>query len=99
MSLLPSSPTQPPRQPDSARRAGAPAERMPLLEAERREDREQVHRNATGAIRLSAQLLAIAVLLERFGIRERLDVLHVAAVDDVPHGKLDDLAALGARDV
>src|SRR5204862_5130110 len=29
-----------------ALRAGAPPERMPLLEAERREDREQIHRNA-----------------------------------------------------
>jgi hypothetical protein len=38
-------------------------------------------------------------VLQRFRIRQRLEVLHLPAMDDVAHGQLDDLAALGAWDV
>src|SRR5690349_17402717 len=48
---------------------------------------------------LRPQFLAIAILLEGFGIGERLDVFHVATMHDVAHRQLDDLAALGARNV
>ena len=38
-------------------------------------------------------------MLERLGVGERLDVLHRAAVHHVAHRELDDLAALGARNI
>src|SRR5262245_2359549 len=46
-----------------------------------------------------AKLLAIAILLERLRIHQRLAVLHLAAVHDVAHRELDDLVALRARNV
>ena len=46
-----------------------------------------------------SQLRAVAELLERFGIGQRLDVLDRLAVHDVAHRELNDLSALGARDV
>src|SRR5258708_38677195 len=46
-----------------------------------------------------SQLRAVAELLERFGIGQCLDVLHRIAVHDVAHRQLDDLSALGARNV
>src|SRR4030095_11144133 len=45
------------------------------------------------------QLFAIAVLLERFGIHQRLAVLYFTTMNDVANGELDDLVALGARNV
>ena len=47
----------------------------------------------------SSKLLPIAELLERLGIGQRLDVAHRQAVHDVAHRELDDLVALGARNV
>ena len=38
-------------------------------------------------------------MLEGFGIGQRLEVLHLPAVDDVTDGELDDLATLGSRHV
>src|ERR1700686_3627093 len=48
---------------------------------------------------LALQLVAIAKMLQRLGIGQRLEVLDGVAVDDVAHRELDDLPALGARDV
>ena len=48
---------------------------------------------------LGAELGAVAEVLQRLGVGERLEVLHRPAVHDVAHRELDDLAALGARDV
>src|SRR6185295_16617631 len=45
------------------------------------------------------QFGTIAKMFERVGVRERLAVLHRPAVNDVPHGQLDDLTASGTRDV
>src|SRR5262245_17500972 len=45
------------------------------------------------------QLDAVAKVLERVRIGERLDVLHGAAMNDFAHGELDDLAALRPRDL
>src|SRR5262245_45542466 len=45
------------------------------------------------------ELLAAAELRQRLGIGERLEVLRLPAVHDVAYRELDDLAALGARDV
>src|SRR5581483_10270736 len=46
-----------------------------------------------------SKLRAVPEVRERLGIRQRLHVLHRAAVHDLAHRELDDLAALGARDV
>src|SRR5919198_6701370 len=48
---------------------------------------------------LVGELGPVLELLQRLGIGERLDVLHRAAVHHIAHRELDDLAALGARDV
>src|ERR1041384_923001 len=47
--------------------------------------------------RSGCELGTIAEMLERLGIGERLDVFHRLPVNDVAHGELHDLAALGAR--
>src|SRR6266581_3413499 len=49
--------------------------------------------------RLIPQLRAVPEVLERFGIGERLEVLHRPAVNDVAHGELDDLVRLGAGNI
>src|SRR5215472_13849295 len=49
--------------------------------------------------RSALQLGPVAKLLERFRVRQRLDVLYRLAMDNVAHCELHDLAALGARDV
>src|SRR5439155_20200291 len=48
---------------------------------------------------LLAQLGAVSEVLERLGVGERLEVFYRPAVHYVAHRELDDLAALGARDV
>src|SRR5438552_4110601 len=45
------------------------------------------------------QFVTIPEFFERLGIGQRLDVLDRLAVHDIAHRQLDDLAALGARDV
>src|SRR6266536_1945016 len=45
------------------------------------------------------QLVAIPEFFERLGIGQRLDILDRLAMYDVAHRQLDDLAALGARNV
>src|SRR5688500_2059613 len=45
------------------------------------------------------ELLAAAEMLQRLGVGERFQVLHRPAVHHLAHRQLDDLAALGARDV
>src|SRR5688572_15473023 len=45
---------------------------------------------------LRLKLGTVPELVERFAVGKRLDVLHGAAVHDVTHRKLDDLAALGS---
>src|SRR5438552_4904425 len=45
------------------------------------------------------QLVAIPEFFERLGIGQRLDILDRLAVHDIAHRQLDDLPALGARDV
>ena len=48
---------------------------------------------------LILQLRAIAEQFERFRIGQRLDIFDFAPMDDIAHGKLDDLARLGAWDI
>ena len=48
---------------------------------------------------LLTQLGAVAEVLERLGVGERLDVLHRPAMHHLAHRELDDLAALGARNI
>ena len=38
-------------------------------------------------------------MIQSLGIRQRIHVLDLAPMHDVAHGELDDLTALGARDV
>src|SRR6185295_20201421 len=45
------------------------------------------------------ELGSIAEIVQGLRIRQRLEVFRLAAVDHVAHRQLDDLAALGARDV
>src|SRR3954462_11749015 len=45
------------------------------------------------------KLGAVAEKLQRLRIRQRLHILHRLPVHDVSHCELDDLAALGARDI
>src|SRR5262245_35425996 len=45
------------------------------------------------------ELLAVSEMRQCLGIGERLEIFHRPAVHDVAHRELDDLAALGARDV
>src|SRR5438105_10017472 len=45
------------------------------------------------------QFVTIPEFFERLGIGQRLDILDRLAVHDIAHRQLDDLAALGARDV
>src|SRR2546426_8647278 len=52
-----------------------------------------------GMLALLAQLGAVPEVLERLGIGQRLQVLHRPAMHHVAHRQLDDLPALGARDV
>src|SRR5262245_11888069 len=48
---------------------------------------------------LARELRAVAEMLQRLGVGERLDILHRPPVHDVAHRELDDLVRLGARDV
>src|SRR5262249_19549137 len=49
--------------------------------------------------RSDLELRQVLVEGERLGIGERLDVLHRAAVHDIAHRQLDDLAALSTGNV
>src|SRR5213078_690384 len=48
---------------------------------------------------LGLELHPVSELIQRFGVGERLLVLDLPSVHDVPHRKLDDLSALGSRNL
>ena len=79
--------------------ARAPVKGAPLLEAERREDGDEVHRRRAPADAHVFNSSRSRNCSSASGIGQRFDILHRQAVNDVAHGELDDLAALGARNV